>query len=226
MLIYKILNRIPGTRLFLLLVFFGSGPGHTLGQITITGPTCVIAGISYEYLINNHGDSGATMQVCLQGAVTADLGQSCTDNGAPLRFVLVVWNVGLSSGSLNLSSTAGNTTLAVTITTPLKAGTITVSKMQSLGYDSLPVDIHCGPDSGGACNPVYQHQWQQSYDNVHWTNVSLATAGDLLSLPAQKQTIFYRRKTVETGSGMIVYSDAAEVMVGPPPAGTIMPAIN
>jgi hypothetical protein len=222
----KALNILSGTKLSLLLVFFVSCADHALSQVTITGPTCVNSGISYQYLINNQWDSGATMQICLQGAVTADLGQSCTANAAPLRYVLVVWNPGLSGGSLNLTSTAGNSTLAVTITTRLKAGTITASKMQSVGYDSLPVDIHCAPDTGGGCKPVYQHQWQQSFDNVHWTDMSLATAGDLLALPAQKQTIFYRRKTVDTDSGIIAYSDSAEVMVGPPPPGTVMPSIN
>src|SRR5579863_5527352 len=163
----KKLNISSGTKLSLLLVCFVSFADHALSQVTITGPTCVNPGITYQYLINNQWDSGATMQICLQGAVTADLGQSCTQNGAPLRYVLVVWNAGLSGGSLNLTSTAGNTTLAVTLTTPLKAGTISVSKMQSVGYDSLPVAIHCNPDTGGSCKPVYQHQWQQSYDNVH-----------------------------------------------------------
>jgi hypothetical protein len=196
-------------------------------QPVMTGATCVVPGTTYQYLISGNWDSASTMEVCTTGGVVALLNGPCTGNSSPVASLLIVWNAGVGSGSLQLTSSKGNTSFSVTITRPLRAGTITtVSKLQSVGFNGVPTVIHCSPDTGGSCSPVYAHQWQQSRDNVHWTDINLANGNDLTVLPAQKQTIFFRRKTVETGSGSIDYSDAAAVMVGPPPPGTSAANMN
>lgn len=188
----------------------------------ITGPTCVTPGTTYQYLISGQWDVNSTMQVCLKGAVIQGLNGTCTGNSTPASAVLVIWNAGVTQGSLNLSSTAGNATLAVSVTPPLQAGSITTaSKVQAVGYNSIPAAIHCGADIGGSCKPAYLHQWQQSMDNVHWSDIPGANGQDLLSIPALKQTSFFRRKTVESASGSIAYSNAAAVSVGPPATGSV-----
>lgn len=209
------------TILPLLLLALSKGP-YLFGQTTVSGPTCVIPGTVYQYLISGKWDSASTMQVCLQGAVIAQLNGSCTGQTTPLSAILVQWNASATSGSLNLSSTSGNTTLAVTVTRPLQAGTISaISRLQQIGFNKAPTVIHCGADSGGSCHPVYVHQWQQSFDKVNWIDIPQASAQDLQVLPLLKLTRFFRRKTVETGSGSIAYSDAAEVRVSAPTDGSI-----
>jgi len=192
-------------------------------QPIVNGPACVVPGTTYQYLINGPWDSTSSMQVCLQGGVVAELNGPCTANGAPVSSLLVIWNSGGAQGSVELSSSSGNVSLAVSITTPLQAGAIADSdKSQTVGYDQAPATIYCGVDSGGSCHPAYTHQWQQSYNNSQWTDIAGATAADLTGVPALQQTTFFRRKTVESGSGSIAYSVIVTVQVGAPPPGTNM----
>jgi hypothetical protein len=197
------------------------------GQVTLSGPTCVVPGTMYQYLISGPWDSASKMQVCTQGAVIAQLNGSCTANGSPQSAVLVSWNTGITTGSLTLSSSSGNSSLAVSITAPLRGGVVTaVSRLQAIGFLAAPTIIHCSADSGGSCKPVYTHQWQESTDNINWSDLPQATGPDLIAPPVLRQTHFFRRKTVETGSGSIAYSDAASVQVGPPPPGTMAADMN
>jgi hypothetical protein len=212
---------------FLAILLLSGIVFRAIGQPTMTGATCVVPGTTYQYLINGNWDSASTMEVCVTGGVVAQLNGPCTGNTPPFSSVLVMWNAGVTTGSLQLSSGKGNASLSVSVTTPLKAGKIqVVSKTQSVAFKGVPTVIHCSPDSGGSCKALYTHQWQQSPDNVHWTDIGLATGGDLTVIPAQKQTAFFRRKTVETGSGSIDYSDSAMVVVGPPPPGTSAANMN
>jgi hypothetical protein len=205
----------------LIPLFLMAGCFAVNGQPTLTGPTCVVPGTTYQYLINGQWDSGSTMQVCATGASIVPLNASCTKKGAPVASVLLVWQSEIGSTTLTLTSSKGNASLAVTITTPLKAGTIvTGNRLQSISFGGVPTVIQCGVDSGGSCNPVYTHQWQQSLDQTGWTDVQAATGVNLAVGPAQQQTIFFRRKTVDTQSGTEAYSNVATVQVGPPPAGT------
>jgi hypothetical protein len=61
-----------------------------VSQVTISGPTCVVAGTVYQYTITGTWDSTSTMQVCLSSGVIADstAGSSCTVTGAPLATIL------------------------------------------------------------------------------------------------------------------------------------------
>ena len=196
-------------------------------QPILSGPTCVLPGTTYQYLIQGTWDSSSTMQICVNGGTIVPLNASCSGNGSPVSAILVIWSTGDSAPSINVTSSKGNPSLIVTPTTPLQAGTILdSSKTQSIGFDSAAPTIYCGPDSGGSCNPVYVHQWQQSQDQVNWTDITNATGQNLMLVPAQHQTIFFRRKTTETVSGSIAYSGAAAVMVGAPPPGTSAAAMN
>jgi hypothetical protein len=208
--------------IFVILLFLMAGSLVADGQPTLTGPTCVVPGTTYQYLINGKWDSGSTMQICATGALFVPLNGSCTKNGAPLASVLLVWQPGITSATLALTSSKGNASLAVSITTPLKAGAImSTNQLQSIAFRGIPTVIQCGVDSGGSCNPVYTHQWQQSLDQTSWTNVQAATGPNLIIGPAQEQTIFFRRQTVETQSGTVAYSNVATVQVGAPPPGTL-----
>src|ERR1700733_10013314 len=92
-------------------------------QVNVTGPTCVIPGTVYQYVITGPWDSTSTMQVCLTGGQLADSTGTCTPTGWPLSFVLVTWNPG-TTGSLQLQSSNGNSTIAVSISSSLSGGVL------------------------------------------------------------------------------------------------------
>ena len=88
-------------KIFFLISIVFLLPRIGTSQVSITGPTCVVPGVIYQYQIQGNWDSTSTMQVCLSGGVIADSTDTniCTPaGGAPLSSVLVIWNGG-SGGS-------------------------------------------------------------------------------------------------------------------------------
>jgi hypothetical protein len=187
-------------------------------QLTISGPTCVVAGTIYQYAVSGNIDSSTTMQLCITAGIILDSvngNTTCTTSGPPINKVLVIWNDSAADiGALNLISSSGNASISVHFTQMLQPGSIDSSvKMQIIGLNVVPASITCGPDSGGSCSPTYSYQWQQSADQVSWTDVPSAK-GLALSLDSPlAQSTYYRRKVTETGSGSIDYSDVASVFV-------------
>lgn len=136
----------------LLLFFVCVANLMATGQPLISGPACVIPGVTYQYLITGQWDSASTMQVCTTGAIILPINGPCTGSGSPLSSLLVTWNAGITTGTINITSSKGNTSLTVTETNPLKAGMIqSGSKLQSLLYQAVPSIVHCNPDTGGSC---------------------------------------------------------------------------
>jgi hypothetical protein len=190
-------------------------------QVTVTGPTCVVPGTVYQYVIVGLWDSASTMQVCLTNGVMAGSGTACTPNGAPLSFVLVTWN-GAGNGTLQVNSSGGSATLAVTLTDTLTGGLVQdTTKAQRIAFLSLPALVRCSASTGGACSPSYSYQWEQSPDMVEWSAIPGATGQNLLMTQQLRQTIFVRRKVTETNSNSIAYSGAALVDVGPPASSAL-----
>jgi hypothetical protein len=194
-------------------------------QPTITGPTCTVPGVVYQYILKGSWKASSTMQVCIKGGNFRGKDttlKSCTPQaGAPLSSLLVVWN-NPGVGSLTLNSALGNNILNVTVVSLLQGGTIdSSSKKQVIGYDSIPSMIICSADSGGSCSPVYADQWQQSADMLSWKNIQGATSLNLSVTFPLTQSTFFRRKVIEKTSGTIGYSDVAFVDVGPPPPSAL-----
>lgn len=186
-----------------------------VSQVTISGPTCVVAGTVYQYTITGSWDTASTMQVCVSSGKIADSSASnnCTVTGAPLATVLVVWNDSASgTGTISLTSSIGNATLTVNLTDVLSPGSLdSASQTQTVAQDSLPASLNCSIAAGGSCSPSYNYQWQLSSDAVSWTNVNDATAQNFAFTAAITQTTFFRRKVTETSSGTIGYSPVATV---------------
>jgi hypothetical protein len=185
-------------------------------QVTISGPTCVVAGTVYQYIISGKWDSLSTMQFCLSsGAIADSTGtRNCSATSAPLAAMLVIWNDSASNtGTISLTSSIGNTSLTVNFAEPLIPGSIdSVSQTQFVAIDSIPLPIICSLDTGGSCNPTYYYQWQQSPDMGSWTDVAGGNAQNLAFTSPLAQTTFFRRKVTETVSGTIGYSNAAMVI--------------
>jgi hypothetical protein len=196
------------------------------GQVTVTGPTCVVPGTIYEYLIIGKWDSTSSMQVCLTGGSIAGKSTSCTTSGKPVPFVLVQWNTG-SGGAINVSSTSGNSSLDIAFATPLTGGImVDTTKIKSIGYNSTPTTIRCSASTGGSCTSHYSYQWQGSDNIVSWTDIKGANSQDLVLSYACKRATYFRRKVTETSSGSVAYSDYATVNVAAPPPGTQVSAIS
>jgi hypothetical protein len=200
--------------LLCLCFLFGQ---HAFCQVSVTGPQCVVAGTLYQYKISGNWDSLSTIQVCIAGGTIADstASNSCTNTGAPLANVLVMWNDSSSdAGVIKVTSSVGNATLNVSFSHPLQPGSMdSLSKNQITEADSIPSSIYCDAAAGGSCNPSFSYQWQQSSDMVAWTDIGGAQSQNLAFSSSLGQTTFFRRKVTETVSGTIQYSEIATVNV-------------
>ncbi|HVY76442.1 MAG TPA: hypothetical protein VG890_16545 [Puia sp.] len=185
-------------------------PFTCFSQVTITGPTCVTAGMVYQYNITGSWDSTSTMSVCVTGGSIADtsIKGGCTPQSAPLGAVQVIWNAG--SGSIALTSSKGNASINVQLADALQPGSLDAG-IQMIDSGAVPATIHCSLPSGGYCSPSYSYQWQRSYNAVAWEDISGKTGQNLDFSTGPDQSTYYRRKTTETESGSIAYSQPALV---------------
>jgi hypothetical protein len=194
-------------------------------QVTISGPACVAAGVQYEYIISGgNWDNSTYMSWCLTGGVIAGTTNSCK-SGTPVVYVYVIWNSGITSGTVSLSTSIGDApNLQVNIVPALQGGTIS-SSTQSINYNTVPSTIDCSVASGGSCSPTYSYQWQFSVDGTNYSNITNATSQNLAFSSALTQTTYYRRMVTETSSGTVGYSNVATVIVYPPlVGGTLSPS--
>jgi hypothetical protein len=188
-------------------------PCRSIAQVSVNGPSCVLPGVIYQYTFSGNWDSSSVMQVCLTGGKLLDSGTTCTANGAPIGFVRVVWD-SVAQGTLQLSSSLGNSTLSVTMAASLTGGSLdSASKRLIMAAAILSGTIHCAAASGGACNAHLTYQWQQSSDGELWSDIPGATSQDYPVASALKQTTYLRRRTTDTASTLISYSDQAMVVV-------------
>jgi len=212
-------------KFFVLILLIEGISMSSREQVTVTGPTCVMAGTVYQYTIAGNWDSISTLNVCVSGGMIADSADriNCTPTGAPVANVLVTWNNG-GTGSLTVTSSIGNGFISVVVSAPLIPGIIDSASMtQMIGYDSIPTIITCSMDVGGACNPIYSYQWQQSEDMVNWSDLPGDTLQSLSIDSGLTQSTYYRRKVTETTSGTIGYSNAAIIFVGGPTTNFLTP---
>ena len=117
-----------------------------------------------------------------------------------------------------LPQTQYTNTATVTVYPPLNVGTATPSS-QNVLINSAPAPLSLSGLSGGS--GTYTYQWQQSFDNINWNNISGAinatySAGTL----ASTGTTYYR--AIVTSNGVNATSAAATITALPQlSAGTI-----
>jgi hypothetical protein len=187
-------------------------------SVSITGPNCVLAGPPYMYNISGQWQSGSTVRVCVTGGVLADSGGTCAGGAGILSFIRVSWDSGgQTSGTIAVSSSLGDTTLVVQITTSLIGGQVDGAVAnQSLDTLTTPVTLTVSPASGGACQPAYVYQWQQSADNVVWENVPGASNVQFVFSGPLKQPMYYRRVVTDNAANILAYSSVAVIWVPTP----------
>jgi len=195
-------------------------------QISITGPTCVVAGTAYTYTISGSWTTQTLMSWTLvHGVITGT--SNTAASGRPMVSISVTWNAGQTSGSVALATTTtggvppnGNASSSVTIGAAFDPGHITLDKTQNISSGSVPAMITTSGPTGGYCTaPTHVGQWQSSPDNVNYANLSGQISTSLIFSTGLTQTSYYRRMVTETNSGTIGYTDVATVFVYPPLQG-------
>src|SRR5579871_2123161 len=205
-------------RVLSILIVILSSTQLAKGQYSITGATCVVAGTQYTYTISGNWNNNTQMSWVITGGTI-----SGPTSGTPLPQVHVTWT---SSGTLqvNVPPSSGGS-INVTLATTLVAGTISTTT-QSINYNTVPTfPLSCSAATGGYCSPSYQYQWQQSTNNVTFTNITGATGLTYTITTNLTQTMYYRLMVTEINSGSVGYSNTSTVIVYPQlQPGTISPS--
>ncbi len=204
-------NKIAKPLMFLVIFPFFFKQGFS--QISITGPTCVQAGTSYQYTIAGNWTGSTSMTWNITGGVITGTTNTST-SGTPKPNIYITWS---SSGNVKLttSNPTGNATLNVSVSSALSGGSLS-NTSQTITYNTTPSGINSASGaSGGNCSPVYSYQWQQSSDNVNFSDISGQTGLNLSFSLSLTATTYYRRKVTEAGSGSVAYSNTATVTVMP-----------
>jgi hypothetical protein len=196
---------------YIIMFFFMTLKFDAVCQSIITGPTCVLPNVVYQYSITGSKDSISNLKICVQGGVFLDSVATCASKPSAYSFVRITWNSGIN-GRIQWSSKNVSQFLNVSITNPLDGGAIIATvKSQIINYDTIPNQISCSASVGGGCTPQYQYQWQESMDNVTWINISNANSQNLTFSISTRKAKYYRRMVKEKISGAIAYSDVANV---------------
>src|ERR1017187_5035960 len=183
----------------------------------ISGATCVISGQPYTYMAQGVTSTGWCTYT---GGTINGVHNSCVGGAYA---VTVTWDASPTSHTLILNYSGGSLYLTVTNASTLVAGTIS-NTSQNINYNTTPVTLSCSAASGGSCGTyTIAYQWQESNDNVNWTNIGGATSQNF-SPPALVQTTYYRRSAVSQ-TNVAAYSNSATVFVYPIlNPGTISPS--
>src|SRR4030095_12167942 len=182
-------------------------------QQSIFGPACVLSGFTYQYDFKLNRDGIKQMNVCVTGGAIESQSSNCLPNTS-LQYVRINWNSNIDKGIISISYGSSTDSFIVFVTTPLSPGIIdTTKKVQTLLNAVIPKQINCSAPTGGNCKPIYSYQWQQSNDCQNWQNINGANDQNISfnSIPAQ--TTFYRRKTIESKSHAIAYSEPALIVI-------------
>ncbi|MBC7688260.1 MAG: hypothetical protein H7211_08790, partial [Aquabacterium sp.] len=188
----------------------------THAQISITGPTCVTVGTSYNYTISGNWTTSTSMQWCITGGVVTGSTNTCK-TATPYPNISVTWTSS-GSGSISLSTTnpSDGASKAVTVTQALTPGLLTSGKTQNITYNTIPpTALNCPTAIGGYCTPSFTYVWQSSIDNLNFNDIAGASGLSFTITTTLTQTTYYRNKVTEINSNTIGYSDVATIFVFP-----------
>lgn len=200
----------------LIFLFVIGIPSSILGQRSITGPICVLTGVTYQYDLKPKWDGSSEMTLCVKGGTIENASSDCIKT-VSLPYIRVIWDDGIDKGSIYYSYGAVKDSLVVGITTPLLPGAIdTERKVQKLTINrGTPQQINSSTPTGGNCLPIYTYQWQQSIDGENWEDLAGSKNQNLSFKSAPAKTTLYRRKTTENKSGAVAYSEVSTIVIEP-----------
>lgn len=185
---------------------------------SINGTTCVVPNVEYIYTFSGTYSPSTTFTWDVNGGTFVG-----ASSGTPLPSVHVKWTSTGTNIHVVTSNPSASANLGVTVAPALQAGAI-ANPAQTINYNTVPATINCPAATGGGCGtPSYAYQWQQSINNVTFTNISGATSQNLSFSAALTQAMYYKRMVTVNGS--TGYSTVATVNVYPQlQSGSISPA--
>ena len=178
--------------------------------------------MEYQYTISGSWNSGTFMDWCVTGG-TITGGGTC-QSGTPLPQIYVTFTAG-TGRKIDLNTSIGNTTLNITVAAAFDPGNMGPASHNIYWGQTSPAII-CPAATGGGCAPSFSYQWQQSWDNVNFTDISGATNTTLSFASGPFSTTYYRRKTTISISSTVGYSNTYTVFVSPPLSGGIISTPN
>jgi RHS repeat-associated protein len=188
-------------------------------QVSISGPSCIVAGVEYQYTISGSWNFTTYMDWCVTGGTITGSGGTC-QSGTPLPQIYVTFTAG-TGRRIDLYTSIGSASLIITVAATFNPGTATPAS-QNIYLGQTPATISCTAASGGSCGASYSYQWQQSPDNVNFTDISSATGQNLSFISGPSAPTYYRRKVTVSPDGTIGYSNTHTVfIIAPLNGGTI-----
>ena len=212
-------QRLKSWRLFVLTGLLYGMSLSVCGQtVSISGPQCVIAGPVYLYNINGQWQPGSKVRVCLTGGRLVDSASTCAGGSGILSFVRVSWDSNAqNSGTIAVTTSLGNCSFSVKMSKSLAGGVMDSGMAhQTVDTGTIPANLVASQPTGGACQPAYGFQWQQSPDNVIWKNIEGAGDAQLAFLRPLPQTTYFRRIVKDTAAQILAYSNVAVIFVNTP----------
>lgn len=203
-MIRKLLKELIGV---VVLTVMATATGYS--QVSISGPSCVVPGVQYRYVINGSWNSSSTISACVTGGSISSGVNCIASSGNVFSTVSVIWKDTVMM-RLNIQSSSGNAVLFPMRTQNLNGGSINqADRVKIFNSQIASYAFHCDTASGGACIPVYSYQWQRSNNQVNWVNISGATGKDLVFNGTILVNTFFRRVTTEFNAGTVAYSASA-----------------
>ena len=185
----------------------------SFSQITLTGPACVVSNLEYYYRLSGNWDSSSYIKVCVTGGRLTGETPDCSKT-APTSLLRIIWDSNSNDRTISVNSSGGDALLNVVLALPLEGGIINDgSTLQTIDSSALPTDLICSAAKGGGCTPTYSYQWQKSSDNQNWTDISGELSPNFHFSDSLRQTIYYRRKTAESASATIAYSNTILIVL-------------
>ena len=198
-------------RIISLVILLSINSSISYAQAGITGPTCATIGVPTSYVLYAYSGN---CSYYVSNATLSTGGTGGSHSAAGNFTITVTWS---GNGSVNIYSSGGNASLSVSTNTPFSAGSISSGQTQTINYGTTPVAINCAASTGGTCStPNIVYQWQQSPDNINFSNISGATSQNLGFSSGATQTAYYRRFATETTGNHSGFSNVASVVLNPP----------
>jgi hypothetical protein len=197
-----------------LLFFLSLMQGlKAFSQVKIAGPECIVPGTEYQYDFYGQWDKQSEMNVCVEGGLLARDNTNCY-SGKAITYIRVIWNDETTKGKISVTTSSGSGSYNIKPTRVLQGGKIdSTSKLQLVQSDAIPRTINCAVAKGGNCSSSFAYQWEQSDDNLHWTEITGSVFKDLSFPTALNHTVFFRRRIFDSASNSVAYSDIAIVAV-------------
>jgi hypothetical protein len=181
-----------------------------LGQVSISGLTCVVSGGEVGYLYTATGNQQANDQLTwkitggvIQGTVNTSFTSTLSASGAEVR---VIWNKGVTTGKIKLTN--GRLGVSETTVTIIDyPNTISVANAQITPGST--VTINGAGMASNVCIPLSNCWWEvASANSGPFNEIDNATSKNL-SLTATLGKKYYRR--VVSINGNVLYSNIISI---------------